>query len=167
MATARPSGSENWHRRKFSVDDYYKMDECHRVRVQNPIRLNQFIEAEPDLCVVAAQSYATRHAQPSDVKLLIEIATSSLSYNRNKKRPLYAQPDIPEVCIFDVSRQLVEIYTDPDQAQQTDRSTYLFFFGRSTTPQDRTIAINGLYLYHTRKSLVWGFLLCRLKESPR
>ena len=62
------------------------------VSVQNPVRLGEHSEPQPDvsLLVPRAEAYRTAHPQPEDVLLLIEVADSSLEHDRDVKVPLYA-----------------------------------------------------------------------------
>ncbi|MBC8160265.1 MAG: Uma2 family endonuclease [Roseiflexaceae bacterium] len=85
------------------------------VSVQDPIRLSDYTEPEPDLAVVRARAdfYATGHPQAEDVLLLIEVADTSLDYDRDEKVPRYARAMVPEVWIVDVHGETVEQYTNP------------------------------------------------------
>lgn len=85
------------------------------VSVQNPVQLSNYTQPQPDLAVLheRADFYAHAHPQSQDIVLLIEVADSSLAYDRNEKLPHYAQAAIPEIWIVDVSHSLVEQYTEP------------------------------------------------------
>jgi Uma2 family endonuclease len=62
------------------------------VRVRGPIRLDDHSEPEPDISLFwpPAESYRHGHPRPADVLLVIEIADSSLRYDRDVKSALYA-----------------------------------------------------------------------------
>lgn len=85
------------------------------VTVQNPARLSDLTEPQPDLTLARprADFYAGAHPRPEDILLLIEVAHSSLGYDREIKLPLYATAGIPEVWIVDVEGGVVEVYRDP------------------------------------------------------
>ena len=85
------------------------------VRIQNPIRLGRYTEPQPDLVVARRRMdyYAGRHPEADDVLLVIEVADSSLLYDRVEKAPRYATARIPEVWLVDVSGATVIVYTDP------------------------------------------------------
>ena len=85
------------------------------VRVQNPIRLSERSEPEPDLALVEARPdfYAEAHPEPEDVLLLIEVADTSATFDRSVKLPLYAQASIVEVWLIDLSEKRVEVYRQP------------------------------------------------------
>ena len=66
---------------------------------QNPIRLDQSSEPQPDVTVLRhrADFYADgERPGPADVLLLVEVADSSLRYDRTVKLPLYARAGIAE-----------------------------------------------------------------------
>ena len=48
------------------------------VRIQDPLRLNEYNEPETDLALVTFQDYSKRHPYPADAILVIEVADSSL-----------------------------------------------------------------------------------------
>lgn len=80
------------------------------VSVQNPVRLGAHDMPEPDLVITTAASRAPRAA---DVLLLIEVADSSLTYDRDVKLPRYAAAGIPEVWIVDLRAEQIEVYREP------------------------------------------------------
>ncbi len=86
------------------------------VSVQNPVRLNRFSEPQPDFAVFKprADFYATgERPGPADTLLVIEVADSSIRYDRVVKLPLYARAGIPEVWIVDLRRRVVEVHRAP------------------------------------------------------
>lgn len=86
------------------------------VSVQNSVRLNRFNEPQPDVTIFRprADDYRTGAPPgPADVLLLIEVADSTLRYDRIVKLPLYAQAGIPEVWIVDLRRRVVDVHRAP------------------------------------------------------
>jgi Uma2 family endonuclease len=83
------------------------------VDVQNPVRLDEHNEPQPDLAVIRARAYRDSLPGPEDVLLLVEVSDTTLSYDRNVKLPLYARSGIPEVWIVDLAGEAVERYTTP------------------------------------------------------
>ena len=70
------------------------------VSVQNPVRLSNRSEPEPDLALLAPKDvYDTRHPRPDDVLLLVEVSETTLPFDRDVKLPLYAREGIREVWI--------------------------------------------------------------------
>lgn len=86
------------------------------VSVQGPIRLDEFSEPDPDFAVLSPRNdfYRERTARPEEVLLVVEIAHSSLRYDRNIKIPLYARHNIPEVWIVDLVGNCVEVYREAE-----------------------------------------------------
>ena len=72
-------------------------------------------EPEPDLSIVRAtpDDYESRHPGPADTGLIIEVADSSLSHDRNVKGPIYARAGIPIYWIVNVPDNILEVYTSP------------------------------------------------------
>jgi Uma2 family endonuclease len=85
------------------------------VRVQSPIRLDGFSEPEPDIALVRVDTshYAEAHPRPADVLLLIEVAQSSLAYDRDVKIPQYARAGIAETWLVNLELQQVELFRVP------------------------------------------------------
>ena len=85
------------------------------VIVQNPIRLDRHTEPQPDLVVARRRKdfYTDRHPEPADVLLVIEVADSSLRYDRTEKAPRYARAGIPETWLVDIQADTVTVYADP------------------------------------------------------
>ena len=84
------------------------------VRIQNPVRLGSHTEPQPDLVVARrSNAYADRHPEPGDMLLVIEVADSSLRYDRLEKVPRYGRAGIPETWLVDVEAGAVTLYTEP------------------------------------------------------
>ncbi len=85
------------------------------VRVQDPIMLNDDTEPEPDVVVVKPRedSYLSAHPSPSDVFLVIEVSDTTLVFDKEIKLPRYAASGIPEVWIFNLVDDRIEVYRDP------------------------------------------------------
>ena len=105
------------------------------VRVQAHVRLADNCQPEPDLMLLARRDdfYSTEAPGPSDVLLLIEVADSSLSYDRNRKLPLYARYSIPEVWIENIPDCVIEAYSNSVNGEYTEMRTYRP--GETITPQ--------------------------------
>ena len=83
------------------------------VSVQNPVRLDEHTEPQPDLTVIRPRDYREALPVPEDVMLLIEVSDTTLRYDRGVKLPLYARSGIREVWIVDLVGEIIERYTDP------------------------------------------------------
>lgn len=85
------------------------------LRVQCPVRLSDTTEPEPDLVVVGMPvEECLRHPRPEDIRLVIEVAGSSLPFDRRLKLPLYARAGIPEVWIVNLGAGRIEIGRRPE-----------------------------------------------------
>jgi Uma2 family endonuclease len=82
---------------------------------QNPVHLNDISEPQPDVTLLRPREdfYSEGHPQPTDVLLLIEVANSSVGFDRQTKVPLYALNGITEVWLVDITKQRLEVYRDP------------------------------------------------------
>ncbi|MEE9322068.1 MAG: Uma2 family endonuclease [Granulosicoccus sp.] len=89
------------------------------VRTQNPVRLDNYSEPEPDFAILKPRqdSYRKSHPTADDVFLLIEVSDSTLRYDRNIKMPLYAKFGVPAVWIIDVAAQRLHIYNELQQGK--------------------------------------------------
>lgn len=85
------------------------------VSVQNPIRLSANSEPQPDIVVLKprADYYATAGPRPADVLLVIEVADSTLGYDRNVKMPLYAGAGIADAWILDLRGDQLRVHREP------------------------------------------------------
>ena len=85
------------------------------VWVQNPVQINEYSEPLPDVTLLKPRDdfYAQANPQPTDVLLIIEVADSSVEYDRDIKIPLYAQASIPEVWLINLPKEIIEIYSRP------------------------------------------------------
>ncbi|HEX9918746.1 MAG TPA: Uma2 family endonuclease [Pyrinomonadaceae bacterium] len=83
------------------------------VSTQNPIRLNDFSEPEPDLALLRLRDdfYRDAHPTPVDVLLIIEVADTTLGYDRQVKVPLYAKAGIEETWIVNLTEEQIETYS--------------------------------------------------------
>ncbi len=92
--------------------------------VQDPIRLDDFSEPEPDIALLRPRDdfYAAAHPGANDVLLLIEVSDTSARFDRSVKLPLYASHGIREVWIVDVAGRAVEVCRDPRGRGYRDRS---------------------------------------------
>lgn len=95
------------------------------VRVQNPVRLNRNTEPQPDIAVLRSKPdyYASGHPGPEDVLLVIEVADSSLDYDRDVKIPEYARSGIREVWLVNLAGGTVEVYRNPGPSGFVDIRT--------------------------------------------
>jgi Uma2 family endonuclease len=86
-----------------------------RVRCQDPVVLNDGSEPQPDFALVQRpwRGYPNTHPGPDDIFLLIEVADTSLDFDRKVKLELYARAAIREVWIVDLTTDSVFVHRGP------------------------------------------------------
>jgi hypothetical protein len=82
------------------------------IGAQDPVYLGEHSEPQPDIALLRLRDdfYATAHPGPADVLLLIEVADTSIEYDREVKVPLYARAGIVEVWLVNVAAENIEVY---------------------------------------------------------
>jgi Uma2 family endonuclease len=101
------------------------------VRIQAPIVLDNWSEPEPDvaICRFDADDYQYEHPKASDVLVVMEVAKTSLAYDRRRKTKAYATSGIPEYWIINLIDNRIEVFSDPDPVAQRYRQERLVFRG--------------------------------------
>jgi Uma2 family endonuclease len=84
-----------------------------RVGVQNPLLLHEHGEHQPDVVLYRAEEVRGRLPAAGDALLVVEVADTSLPYDRNIKVPLYARAGVSEAWIVDVRAGTVEVHSEP------------------------------------------------------
>ena len=84
-----------------------------RIRVQLPIALDEDSEPEPDVSVVAGPLEVTPPELPSQAVLVVEVADTSLAFDRGRKGNLYARARLPEYWIVNLVDRVLEVYREP------------------------------------------------------
>jgi len=85
------------------------------VAVQNPVHIDEYNEPEPDIALLKPRDdfYTASHAAPQDVLLLIEVSDSTLEYDREVKKNLYAEAEIAEYWLVNLQDNTLEVYSQP------------------------------------------------------
>src|SRR5712692_9934845 len=91
-----------------------------RVWVQGPVRLPPRSLPQPDLALLQPRSYKREAATKEDVLLVIEVADTSLRYDRTVKLRLYARAGIPEYWIVDANTEALEVHRSPSVERYTE-----------------------------------------------
>lgn len=97
--------------------------EGYHVRSQVPLALGGASEPEPDVAVVPGTLDDHLDAHPSEALLVVEVADTSLAYDRDTKRTLYAAHGIPTYWIANLNASALEVYTDPDAGDYRTKHT--------------------------------------------
>lgn len=84
--------------------------------VQNALHMPNNTRPQPDLMLLKRRNdkYRGKYPTAADVLLIVEVAASSLRYDRNVKAPRYAAAGIPEMWIVNLQESIVEIYSSPE-----------------------------------------------------
>lgn len=90
--------------------------------VQDPLRLGDTSEPEPDLMLLRPRDdfYADAHPVAVDVLLLIEVSENSARYDREVKLPLYARHGVAEVWIVDLDNRALRFFRQPVDGAYSD-----------------------------------------------
>ncbi len=83
------------------------------VRTQLPLALGERSEPEPDLAVVSGHPLDYVQAHPTTALLIVEVAETSLAFDRRNKAQLYAEHLIPEYWIVNIGDRQLEVYLNP------------------------------------------------------
>jgi hypothetical protein len=94
-----------------------------RVRGEHPLALGPDTLPQPDVALVRRRRYGASHPKPEDVYLLVEVADSSLRFDRSRKLPLYAKAGIPEVWIINLRDRTIEVHREPQYTGFSSTST--------------------------------------------
>jgi Uma2 family endonuclease len=86
------------------------------VRILSPVALDSESEPEPDLSVVPGAIRDYRDDHPSQPTLLVEVADTSLVFDRKRKGSLYARACLPEYWIVNLVDRVLEVYREPAPA---------------------------------------------------
>ncbi len=80
-----------------------------------PLRLDALNEPEPDVLILQPRADRYRDAlpRPADVLLVVEVAKSSLDYDRSVKAPLYARSGVRKFWIVDSVGRRIEVHREP------------------------------------------------------
>ncbi len=114
------------------------------VQVQATIRLNDNTAPEPDIAVIRFRTINDLvTVTPEEIYFLVEVADSSLAFDRETKLPRYAAAGIPEVWVANLVNRRVEVHADP--VDGVYRSVRIIYAGATVSPQafpDITLAVS-------------------------
>lgn len=105
------------------------------VRNQLPVTLSKNTEPEPDLAVAAGQpdDFQDRHPGPDSVLAVIEVAESSLTFDRTTKQAIYAAANIPVYWIVNLVDHRLEVFEEPSTERQVYAQQSAFDPGETVT----------------------------------
>lgn len=114
LMVAEPQGS--YHANAISVaEDALRaiLPRGWLVRSQMPVALDEESEPEPDVTVVQGSRADLWNAHPARLSLVVEVAESSLAFDRDEKGSLYARAGIADYWIVNLVDHAVEVCRDP------------------------------------------------------
>lgn len=96
------------------------------VSVQNPVRLSRHSEPQPDLLLLRYREdeYESRHPDPDDVLLVVEVADTTVASDRRVKLPKYAAAGIPEAWLVNLPRHSIEVHREPRDVRYQQVTVY-------------------------------------------
>ena len=85
------------------------------VRVQGSVGLDEYNQPQPDIVLLRpkADYYASSNPTPADILLIVEVADTSLEYDRGPKEQLYAEARVPEYWVADVQNDCLFASSEP------------------------------------------------------
>jgi Uma2 family endonuclease len=117
------------------------------VRIQNSIGIPALDSApEPDVAWVNERDYSKGRPKGEDVPLIVEVAESSLAYDRGEKARLYAAAGIAEYWIVNLIDKQIEVRRQPDYGRYRDLT--VFSIGQEVRPrnfQERAIPVSRVF----------------------
>ncbi len=116
------------------------------VRVQNPLSFDINSEPEPDISILKykADDYASGHPAAADVLAIIEVAGSSIRFDKEVKAPLYALHTIPEYWIIDLEKNTIEVRSNPKEGTYSEIQVYMP--GEEVNLMDRKLLVNDVLI---------------------
>lgn len=96
------------------------------VRSQDPIRLDDFSEPEPDIVLATwdEKEYAENHPTPTDILLIMEISDTTLAYDRDAKAHAYSRNGIEQYLLLNLQNETLEDYREPNADGYGAKRTY-------------------------------------------
>jgi Uma2 family endonuclease len=87
---------------------------------------NHTSEPEPDAIVLDRPlvEFVTGNARPENLRLTVEVADSTLSFDLNTKARLYARAGIVEYWVLDIAERRVIVHRDPAAGKYQSVSAY-------------------------------------------
>ena len=85
------------------------------VFVQSSVRMSDLSEPEPDIAVLVPcdDFYAGAHPGPADVLLVVEVADTTIGWDRGVKMPMYGRAGVAEAWVVDLNAETIEVWTVP------------------------------------------------------
>jgi Uma2 family endonuclease len=92
-----------------------------QLSIQNPIQLGEYGAPQPDVVLFDPDMPKDRHPRPTDIYLVVEVADSTVDYDREVKADRYAAAGIPEYWLVDLPGEAVEVFRQPEDDGYAER----------------------------------------------
>ena len=94
---------------------YLAENDRFHTRIQNPLRLDNYSEPEPDVILMLprADNYITAHPTPADTFVVIEVSDSTLDYDRRHKAQVYGRAGVAQTLVLNLPEDCIENFTEP------------------------------------------------------
>ena len=85
------------------------------VFVQSSVRMSDLSEPQPDIAVLVPRDdfYAGALPGPAAVLLVVEVADTTVGWDRGVKIPMYGRAGVAEAWVVDINAEVIDIWTDP------------------------------------------------------
>jgi len=94
------------------------------IDAQNPVVLGQRDAPQPDVTLLQPRANGyPHHPRAEDILLVIEVADTTLAYDRDTKMPLYARAGIPEAWLVDLAADVIQVHRNPAGGEYTSVRT--------------------------------------------
>jgi Uma2 family endonuclease len=94
-----------------------------RIRSQSPLVLGQDLDPEPDFAVMPGSARGSS-GHPTMADLVVEVSDSSLDFDLNEKRLLYARSGIREYWVVDINGRRLFVHRDPQGGDYASRQEF-------------------------------------------
>ena len=93
--------------------------------IQNVVQLGPLSMPQPDAALLKGNEdrYGSRHVQPDEVLLAIEVSDSTLRRDLTVKVPLYARFGLPESWVIDLPNEQFHIFRSPRNGEYREKTS--------------------------------------------
>ncbi|WP_164929236.1 Uma2 family endonuclease [Gloeobacter violaceus] len=86
-----------------------------RLRREQPVELGELGQPEPDMAVLrlSPRRYVTNHPKPENIRFVVEVADTTLTYDLTIKNETHSRSGIKEYWVVDINNRRVFVFTRP------------------------------------------------------
>jgi Uma2 family endonuclease len=110
------------------IEDFLKelLGSAVNIFSQSPVRMLGTLRPMPDVTVLRRRAdwYTSALASAEDILLLVEVADSTVLLDRNEKRRMYAEAEVPEYWVVDIAHNSVVVHHSPAAGDYTSVAEY-------------------------------------------